>query len=111
MKRLSVLLSLLILASLALAACGPAATQAPGGSTSGYECTDPLGCVKIGPSDPVHIAFWGVLSGADSTLGEDSKRGVEIAIDDKGGKLFGHDILLTSEDAGCTPEGDRKSVV
>lgn len=105
MKRLSVLLSLLILASLALAACGPAATQAPGGSTSGYECTDPLGCVKIGPSDPVHIAFWGVLSGADSTLGEDSKRGVEIAIDDKGGKLFGHDILLTSEDAGCTPEG------
>jgi branched-chain amino acid transport system substrate-binding protein len=46
-----------------------------------------------------------VLSGADGSLGEDSKRGVEIAIDDKGGKILDHDILLTTEDAGCTPEG------
>src|SRR4029079_690178 len=40
-----------------------------------------------------------------STLGEDSKRGVEIAIDDKGGKLLGRDIRLTTEDGLCTPEG------
>ncbi|MEI6289068.1 MAG: branched-chain amino acid ABC transporter substrate-binding protein, partial [Chloroflexota bacterium] len=44
-------------------------------------------------------------SGADSTLGEDSKRGVELAVDDMQGKFQGNDILLTSEDAGCTPEG------
>jgi branched-chain amino acid transport system substrate-binding protein len=70
-----------------------------------YECTDALGCVKIAPDEPVHIAYWGVLSGADASLGEDSKRGVEIAIDDLGGKFQGHDILLTTEDAGCVPEG------
>jgi len=97
MKRLLSLLSLLVIASMALAACGAGAPA--------YECTDALGCVTIGPDEPVHIAYWGVLSGPDGTLGEDSKRGVEIAIDDLGGKFKNHDILLTTEDAGCTPEG------
>lgn len=97
MKRLFSLLSLLVLASLVLAACGPQAAA--------YECTDALGCVTIGPDEPVHVAYWGVLSGADGTLGEDSKRGVEVAIDDLGGKFHDHDILLTTEDALCTPEG------
>jgi branched-chain amino acid transport system substrate-binding protein len=97
-KRLFALLSVLVLASMMLAACG-------GTKTAAYTCTDPLGCVKIGPTEPIHIAYWGVLSGADASLGEDSKRGVEIAIDDKGGKVLGHDVLLTTEDGGCTPEG------
>jgi len=118
-KRLLALLSVLVLASMVLAACGtpaPAATEAPAAATEApaaateapaamYECTDALGCVTIAPDEPVHIAYWGVLSGPDSSLGEDSKRGVEIAIDDLGGKFQGHDILLTTEDAGCTPEG------
>ena len=117
-KRLLALLSVLVLASMVLAACGtpPAATEAPAAATEApaaateapaamYECTDALGCVTIAPGEPVHIAYWGVLSGPDSSLGEDSKRGVEIAIDDMGGQIFGHDILLTTEDAGCTPEG------
>lgn len=97
MKRLFTLTALLMLASMLLAACG--------GGAPTYECTDALGCVKIGPSDPVHIAYWGVLSGADGSLGEDSKRGVEIAIDDLGGKFHDHSILLTTEDGLCTPEG------
>ncbi|MBV6394569.1 MAG: Leu/Ile/Val-binding protein [Anaerolineales bacterium] len=103
-KRLFAVLSVLVLASMMLAACGPKGpveTAAP----AGYECADEFRCVKIAPGEPIHIAYWGVLSGADSSLGEDSKRGVEVAIDDKGGKLLGHDILLTTEDAGCTPEG------
>jgi branched-chain amino acid transport system substrate-binding protein len=70
-----------------------------------YECSDPLGCVQIGPDDPFHVAFWGVLSGSDMSLGQDAQRGVEIAIDDIGGKLYDHDILLTSQDALCTERG------
>jgi branched-chain amino acid transport system substrate-binding protein len=126
MKRLLSLLSLLVLASLVLAACGgtpateppaaateppaaatepPAAATEPPATSGEFECTDALGCVTIAPDEPVHIAYWGVLSGADGTLGEDSKRGVEIAIDDKGGEILGHEILLTTEDAQCTPEG------
>ncbi|MDP1716366.1 MAG: branched-chain amino acid ABC transporter substrate-binding protein [Anaerolineales bacterium] len=98
-KRLFALLSVLVLASMVLAACG----GAPAAAT--YECADALGCVKVAPDEPVHVAYWGVLSGADGSLGEDSKRGVEIAIEDLGGKFQGHDILLTTEDALCTPEG------
>jgi len=97
MKRLLSLFSVLVIASMMLAACG--------GGAAAYECTDALGCVTIAPDEPVHIAYWGVLSGADGTLGEDSKRGVEVAIDDMGGKFHDHAILLTTEDAGCTPEG------
>jgi branched-chain amino acid transport system substrate-binding protein len=118
-KRLLALLSMLVIASMALAACGtPEATEAAPEATEAmteaapesteaamFECTDAIGCVDIGPDEPLHIAYWGVLSGADGSLGEDSKRGVEIAIDDKGGQLLGHDILLTTEDGLCTPEG------
>ena len=77
----------------------------PGTIKMTYGCTDPLGCVRISPDDPFHLAFWGVLSGADSSLGQDTQRGVEIAIDDLGGKLHDHEILLTSQDAHCTEEG------
>jgi branched-chain amino acid transport system substrate-binding protein len=66
---------------------------------------DPLGVVTIPAGEKIHIAFWGVITGADAALGEDGRRGAELAVDDRGGKLLGHDILLTAEDAGCTPEG------
>jgi branched-chain amino acid transport system substrate-binding protein len=82
-------------ALLALSACSGGAA-AP---------SDELGNISVAAGDPIHLAYWGVLSGADSTLGEDSKRGVEIAVDDKGGKLLDHDISLTQEDGLCTPEG------
>src|SRR5688572_25976457 len=75
-----------------------AATEAPTEAATepaaAADCsTDELGCVDIAPGEPVHIAYWGVLSGADGTLGEDSKRGVEIAVDDMGGEFRGHEIL------------------
>lgn len=86
------------LGAVALFAFAACSTPAPG-------VEDPLGVVNIPAGEPVHLAYWGVLSGADSSLGEDSKQGVEIAIDDLGGKFKGHDILLTTEDGLCTPEG------
>jgi branched-chain amino acid transport system substrate-binding protein len=97
-KRTLYVLWLLVIASLALSACRPS-------GSAFTPPTDELGLVTIPPGEPIHIAYWGVLSGADSTLGEDSKRGVEIAIDDKGGKVLGRDVRLTTEDALCTPEG------
>ena len=91
---------------LAFAAC-----STPAASPSAAPVEDPLGTVTIPAGEPVHVAYWGVLSGADASLGEDSKQGVQIAIDDLGGKFKGHDILLTTEDALCTPEGGATAAV
>ena len=87
-------------------ALGVAALLALGACSGGAAApSDELGVFTVPAGDPIHVSYWGVLSGADSTLGEDSKRGVEIAIEDKGGKLLDHDISLTTEDGLCTPEG------
>ena len=53
-------------------------------------CTDPLGCVTIGPGEPIHIAYALVTEGPNSSLGIDERNGVEIAIDDSGGQILGH---------------------
>jgi branched-chain amino acid transport system substrate-binding protein len=102
-KRLFVILAVLVTASMAMAACSPAGAPA----AAAFTCTDSIGCVDVAPSDPVHIAFMGTISGATSYLGQDSQGGVEIAIDDRGGKLLDHAIQLTVEDSGCSAEGGQ----
>jgi len=84
-------------AAIAIAAC----TGGPGVAVP----SDELGVVTIPPGEPINIAFWGVLSGADASLGQDSLNGVQIAVDDRGGTLLEHPINLKTEDALCTPEG------
>jgi branched-chain amino acid transport system substrate-binding protein len=61
--------------------------------------------VKIAKGASLTIAYWLVVAGPDASLGIDSRRGIEIAIDDKGGKLLGHSIKLIGEDTGCNAEG------
>jgi branched-chain amino acid transport system substrate-binding protein len=85
-------------AVLAFSACTPGG----GGQTPP---ADELGVITIGPNDPVHIAFWGVLSGADASLGTDSLTGAQVALDDKGGKFMDHTINLTTDDGQCLVEG------
>ncbi len=107
-KRMLVLISVLVATSMLLAACGaPApATEAPAGATSapapaGFTCTDTIGCVDVAPTDPIHIAYLLVVSGPNETLGVDSRNGIEIAIDDAGGKILNHDVKFDGEDGGC----------
>jgi len=107
--------ALAAVAILAFAACStPGASTAPSTGASapasaapsdGAAVEDPLGTVEIPAGEPVHIAYWGVLSGADASLGEDSKQGVEVAVDDLKSTFKGHEIQLTTEDGLCTPEG------
>jgi branched-chain amino acid transport system substrate-binding protein len=78
-----------------------AAAPAEGG------CTDPLGCVEIAAGDPIKIGYALVTAGPNSSLGEDSVRGIEIAVDDLGGEILGHPIEIVGEDTGCSPEGGQ----
>jgi branched-chain amino acid transport system substrate-binding protein len=97
-KFLFVLLAVAAIA-LFVVACQPAAPK--------FTCTDKLGCIDIGPNDPIHIAYAMVVAGSDATLGQDTKYGAEIAIDDKGGKLLGHSIKFDGQDTGCNAEGGQ----
>ena len=110
-KRLFSLVSLLIIASMVLAACAtatsaPGTTEPPAGSST---CADPIGCVTIAPDEPVHIAYAMVISGPDATLGIDSRNGAELAVSDKGGKILGHDIKFDGEDELCSAEGGQSA--
>lgn len=98
MKQVFSITSLLILASLILAACAPAAEP--------FECTDPLGCVTYAPDEPIRIASALVITGPDSQLGLDSQYGVEIAIDFRE-DVAGHQVELQAEDDGCNAEGGQ----
>jgi branched-chain amino acid transport system substrate-binding protein len=69
--------------------------------------TDPVGVIAIGPNDPIHVTYMLVTSGADGSLGIDARRGMEIAIDDNGGKLLGHDVKFDGEDSLCNAEGGQ----
>ena len=66
-----------------------------------------MGVVKIKKGEPIHIANWMVVAGANASLGTDTKRGVEIAVDDIGGKILGHPIKITTQDTGCNAEGGQ----
>lgn len=89
--------SLVVATGLSFAVPVPAATVGP--------VTDPIDVVKIAKGEPLTIAYWMVVAGPDASLGVDTRRGIEVAIDDKGGKLLGHPIKLIGEDSACNAEG------
>lgn len=94
MKRLFLVLTLL---SLLVAFASP--------SLADSHCMDELGCVEIGPDDPIVVGAMLTVSGATSFLGEDSRGGIEIAIADRGGMVLGRDVELVVEDSLCNAEG------
>jgi len=68
--------------------------------------TDEIGVLVIPKGAPIQIGGYWVLSGADTALGLDQKRAVEIAIKEKG-KLVGHPIKFCAEDSLCNAEGGQ----
>jgi branched-chain amino acid transport system substrate-binding protein len=69
--------------------------------------TDDLGVVKIPKGAPIQFGGMWVLSGPDTALGLDEKRGVEVAFKDLGGKVMGHPLKLNAEDDTCNAEGGQ----
>lgn len=96
MKRLSIVL---IVFSLFVALGAP--------SMASMHCMDELGCVEVGPDDPIVVGAMLSVSGATSFYGEDSLGGIEIAISNRDGMLLGREITLVVEDSLCTAEGGQ----
>lgn len=94
MKRVLVLLALLGALTIAVI---PAAAQT---------CEDEIGCVELGPDDPIVIGTMFTTSGATAFLGEDSLGGVEIAVMERE-PVLGRDIELVNEDSLCSAEGGQ----
>jgi len=69
--------------------------------------TDDLGVVEVPAGAPITIGGYWVLSGPDTALGVDSKRGAEVAIDDIGGQIKNHPIQFIVEDDSCNAEGGQ----
>lgn len=99
MNRLQISIALglaLLLAVGVFVPTSPAATVGP--------VTDAIGVVKVNSGQPITIAYWMVVAGPDASLGIDTRRGVEIAIADKG-RVAGFSVRLIGEDSGCNAEG------
>ena len=126
MRMRTLLLAVFVIAALALTACAPAAqpaapaaqpTEAAAEATTettteaaaapAGACDDPLGCIEIAAGDPIKIGYALVTAGPNSSLGEDSARGIEIAVADLGGAILGHPVEIVGEDSGCSPEGGQ----
>jgi branched-chain amino acid transport system substrate-binding protein len=69
--------------------------------------TDDIGVIRIAKGAPIQIGGYWVLSGPDTSLGLDGKRGAEIAFADIGNKLLGHPIKFNVEDDQCNAEGGQ----
>lgn len=71
-------------------------------SGSELACGDALGCVGIRPNEPIRIGYLLAESGTAVSLGQDSKGGIEIAIDNRENGVLGHQIELVGRDTACT---------
>ena len=103
MKRL---LSLGI-SALALAALSVGWTVAGQAAETKGPVTDELGVVEIPKDAPITIGGYWVISGPDTALGVDSKRGAEIAFDEINNTIAGHPIQMVVEDDSCNAEGGQ----
>ena len=70
-----------------------------------FECDDPIGCVEIAPGEALELGVLQSLSGSAANTGREQVRGIELAVQERGGQLLGHPIKLQIEDSQCLPEG------
>jgi branched-chain amino acid transport system substrate-binding protein len=88
---------------LALAACSS--------SEKPFACQDKIGCLTIGPKEPIKLGVIQALSGKVAVLGQEQVRGLELALARRGNLLLGHAVDLGMEDTGCTPEGGANAAL
>lgn len=112
MKARYMVLTVLVLLSVVLASCAPAATPAapaaaPTATTAAAAdpcATDTFGCAKIPAGQTIKIGMGAPMTGDNAQFGIDISQGAKIAVADAG-ELEGFKFELVAEDDGGTPEG------
>jgi branched-chain amino acid transport system substrate-binding protein len=108
--------ALVAVLSIVAAACAGDDGGTGGGGDGGVDCaTVEFGCVEVGAEDPINLGVAQVISGADSTLGQDQVNGINLALDYRGdetfdgtsGTVLDHAVELTVEDELCSAEGGQ----
>ncbi|MBU1228525.1 MAG: branched-chain amino acid ABC transporter substrate-binding protein [Proteobacteria bacterium] len=74
-------------------------------------CSDKLGCVDIGPDEPLKLGVVQALTGKVASLGQEQVRGLELALARRGDRILGHKVQLLTEDTGCRPEGGANAAL
>jgi branched-chain amino acid transport system substrate-binding protein len=100
-QRIQSILTIALMSTALTAVAIPAMAQTAG------PVKDEMGVVTIPKGAPITIGGMWVISGADTALGTDSKRGAEIAFKDAGNKILGHSIKFVVEDDQCNAEGGQ----
>lgn len=77
----------------------------------GTPCVDRLGCVEIQPGEPLRLGVIESLSGKVAPLGVEQLRGLELALEARGGAVLDHPVTLVVEDSGCRPEGGANAAL
>jgi branched-chain amino acid transport system substrate-binding protein len=101
--------------SIVAGACASDNGGGGGGGGGGVDCaTVEFGCVEVGADEAINLGAAQVISGADSTLGQDQVNALELALDhldgtfdQKDGTLLDHPVKLTTEDELCSAEGGQ----
>lgn len=96
MKRIA--LFVVLVAALVLAACGPAAAEAP------EACNAQLGCAVIAKDQTVKIGYAGPMTGDYSQFGIDMSNAMKLAVTDLG-DVQGWKVEMAIEDDGGGAEG------
>jgi branched-chain amino acid transport system substrate-binding protein len=115
MKRATRLRAVAGLVVVILLAAACAKKAGPSASEIQQKCrADKFGCVTYGPGEPIKVGTLLAISGDVATLGLDSQRAVQLAIDyldgkldGKPGQLLGHPVTMVNKDDGCSKEGGQ----
>ena len=75
-----------------------------------FTCSDKIGCVKIGPDDPVIIAVMQPMSGEAVSLGVTQTQSMALAVDKREGRFLGHPIMLHIVDSQCSAKDSATAV-
>lgn len=86
---------------------GTAACESTTSTSAPFTCTDNLGCITIGPEDPINVGVLYPMTGFLGDVGLEHISIIEFALRQRNNELLGHPIELNMEDTVCLDAGGR----